>query len=685
MRFSKSTCFLDRPVYAFIGVHSPMLSGKPQAEAYRPLFLPLVLVGDSKLGGISSTISAYESLLLRGFIVDCVVLFRDDYYRNWEYLQPYFAERGIRVEAVSPPPPPLGNKAENFSSTEQYYDRIVSRETDIQSVQRHLDSCHSKRLVELESMSQRTLQSIWWPFVQHGHVLDEKDVAVIDSANSDFFSIYSKSRSSLSESLLSRQFDGSASWWTQTLGHANSSLTLAAARASGRYGHVMFPKATHLPALKLAERMIQQGPGKGWASRAFFSDNGSTGMEVALKMALRAFSVRHGDLAHEEKKTLGILGLKGSYHGDTIGAMDACEEGVFTCEWHSSKGFWIDPPTVGIRDGRVFVSIPSAIGDEKNGVSVQRDFESLAQVYNIPARLATPLAHLYSAFVKRTLKTLTPRKLAALVIEPLVMGAGGMLFVDPLFQRVLVDTVRGNEASSHSQNTDDQWSGLPVIFDEVFVGLYRLGVQSTALLLGVKPDISVYAKMLTGGLVPLAITLTSDSIFRSFWSGNKIDALLHGHSYTAHAVGCEVANESLEALDKLSRSESWKVAQRKWDNSDLVWSLWSPEFVNVVSKLPFVSEVMTLGTLLSFKLKDQPHHAGRLSLFLSGFTDQSQNRGYSSHSAERLLRSLETDESVHFRTLGHVAYFITSANTDSSNIRKLEYQILLALQKGATN
>jgi dethiobiotin synthetase/adenosylmethionine--8-amino-7-oxononanoate aminotransferase len=132
--------------------------------------------------------------------------------------------------------------------------------------------------------------------VQHG-LVHENNVTVIDSAHSDFYSVSNKSvvdDPSSKDSVLSPQFDGSASWWTQVLGHAHPSLTLAAARASGRYGHVLFPQAVHLPALKLAEKLIHDGPGKGWASRAFFSDNGSTGMEVTLKMAIRAYSSRHG-------------------------------------------------------------------------------------------------------------------------------------------------------------------------------------------------------------------------------------------------------------------------------------------------------------------------------------------------------------------------------------------------------
>ena len=594
------------------GVHSPTPSGITQLESYRSLFFPTVLVGDHKLGGISSTISSYESLLLRGYIVDSVVLFRDEFYRNWEYLTPYFAERNVPVTSFDPPPLQTANDDENFILTEKYYTAIVpkSESGPIFDVLHHLDDCHASRMRDLESMPRRTLDSIWWPFVQHGLVENENDVTVIDSAYSDFFSVYDPLHgTSHQQSCLGRQFDGSASWWTQAIGHSHPSLSLAAARAAGRYGHVIFPQATHLPALRLAERLLRDGPGKGWASRAYFSDDGSTGMEIALKMALRAFSVRKGNtLDSVTKKTLGVLGLKGSYHGDTIGAMDACEDGVFTCEWHSAKGYWFDPPTVSIRKGRVVITVPPAIAAETLPAMSTINAESLSWVYDIPCRLNTPLADVYRGYIQRTLESLQKHcghKLAALVVEPLVMGAGGMIFVDPLFQRAMIDVVRGPRSPKH---TPPDWSGLPVIFDEVFVGLYRLGLQSSAPLLGVNPDISVYAKILTGGLVPLAVTLASDAIYKSFLSKDKKDALLHGHSYSAHPVGCEVANATLDIVEKLASSGLWMDAQRKWTHCNTkhtVWSFWDPDFVNALSRMEGVAEVMTLGTVLAFKVKDE--------------------------------------------------------------------------------
>ncbi|TFY58462.1 hypothetical protein EVJ58_g6409 [Rhodofomes roseus] len=667
----------SRPSHMYIetagGIHSPTLSGTTQVDAYRPLFLPTVLVGDAHLGGISTTISSYESLLLRGYIIDLVLLFKDAYYRNFEYLMPYFSERGIRVLPLDPPHKRLAYPDEERTEMGKYYSRLVpdSLQGGMFDALEYLDQCHAKRVAELDSMPQRTADTIWWPFVQHGLVKAPSDINVIDSATKDFFSIYNGHKAKATQeaptaSLLEPQFDGSASWWTQAIGHAHPSLTLAAARAAGRYGHVMFPEATHAPALRLAERSCTRGPAR-----------------AGRRMALRAYASRNTAATPERKprKDLGILGLKGSYHGDTIGAMDACEEGVYTCEWHDAKGYWLDPPTVSNKKGRVVVSLPQSMASTADGMS-EVDVGSLQQAYDVQSRLESPLADVYRNFVASTLKKLKERgtpEIAALVLEPLVMGAGGMIFVDPLFQRVLIDVVRASEPHPPAKGG---WSGLPVIFDEVFVGFYRLGLRTTGPLLGVNPDISVHAKILTGGLLPLAVTLASDSIFQAFNSDSKLDALLHGHSYTAYPVGCEVANETLSIVEKLAESDQWDQARAQWgiDKSEkraetAVWSLWTPDFIDKLTRLDAVNEVMTLGTVLAFKIRD---NAG----------------GYQSHSAQKVLQSLrlptkeQTSSSapggapfgMHYRTLGDVAYFMLSLNTSATVVQTVQSRILAALQ-----
>lgn len=594
-------------------MHSPSLDGKSQIDSYRPLRFPSILIGDYKLGGISSTISAYESLLLRGYSIDAICLFEDTYYRNWEYLRSYFLDSDILVATFPAPPPKLKAAEETFKSTQAYYANLIDGGY-VKDISERLDKSHENRIEELSSMSSRSVASIWWPFVQHGLVGRTEDVTVIDSAHGDFFDVYTGDISN-NRDTLKPLYDGSASWWTQAFGHGNPTLALAAARAVGRYGHVMFPQATHLPALKLAERLLsKQGPGNDWASRVFYSDDGSTAMEVALKMALRAYCKRHGhDLEPSQKQKLGILGLKGSYHGDTIGAMDACYagDGVYTCEWHSAKGFWFDPPHISIRNGKAIITLPEAISKESGSNYKEIHAHSFQWFFNIEARLDTGLSGIYRRYITTKLDQIEAEqsRLAALVLEPLVMGAGGMIFVDPLFQRILVETIRDRETVSVP---DGSWRGLPTIFDEVFVGMYRMGWQSCISTLGVKPDIAVYAKTLTGGVVPLAVTLASSSIFDAFLGETKAEALLHGHSYTAHPIGCEVANEALSLMDKTVISKEWKDMQAAWCQYDrnvdvsstFMWSFWDPRFIDNLSRLRAVKSVATLGTVLAFKVED---------------------------------------------------------------------------------
>ncbi len=153
------------------------------------------------------------------------------------------------------------------------------------------------------------------------------------------------------------------------------------------------------------------------------------------------------------------------------------------------------------------------------------------------------LAKAYKAYLHSLFQEIhaTKVEIGALVIEPIVIGAGGMKFVDPLFQKLLVLECKSRK--------------IPVIFDEIFVGIYRLGHVSTYELLGVHPDIACYGKILTGGTVPLAVTLASDSVYNTFLSDSKAAALLHGHSYTAHPIGCAAALATLEEIKDIPAYE----------------------------------------------------------------------------------------------------------------------------------
>ncbi|KAH7341703.1 PLP-dependent transferase [Rhizoctonia solani] len=656
------------------GVHSPTLLGTLQADAYRPLLLPTVLIADPRLGGISSTISAYESMILRGYDIDLVLCMLDQpwskAYLNHEFLAPWFAERGIPL--CAPPPPPA--KSDNdLNNMEAYYSQISDRQGEIQRADRILTEAHKKRIENLESMPQRAVKSFWWPFVQHDFIKNpQKDITTIDSAHGDSFSVHS---SDATDSLLKPYIDGSASWWTQSFGHSHHRLALAAAQAAGRYGHVIFPLAVHQPALDLAERLVK-GPGKGWADRVFFSDDGSTAVEVALKMAIRAVALR---LQRSTKAELGVLGIKGSYHGDTIGAMDACEGGVYNAsvEWHRERGFWFDPPTVGIHDGVAQITVPSDSGARKH------TFPSISAIYDVSSRLTTPLADAYRKHIRNELERLTQsgRAFGALVIEPIILGAGGMLFVDPLFQRILVDIVRESSDlfKTGQQKAPGEWTGLPIIFDEVFTGFHRIGPLTPASILETTPDIGVYAKILTGGVVPLSATLTTNSIFSAFNfpGAKKIDALLHGHSYSAHPVGCSVSGAVMDEIKIVTEGKEWQEAKKRCASGlyasdgrreNGVWTLWDPSFVEAISKSRRVEQTMSLGTVYAMTLRGA-------------------EGGYQATIAQDFITSVQKQLSanggkygLHARTLGDVVYFMSSLNTGRDTLKTIEQAVLAALE-----
>ncbi|KAG8796991.1 hypothetical protein FRC17_007885, partial [Serendipita sp. 399] len=242
------------------GVLSPVPSGTTQADAYRPLRLPVLLVGDSNLGGISTTLSAYESLNSRGYDVNSILIFKNDRYRNHDYLKEWSASRGIKLSTFDPPPPrpPVRNYSRDEMNMKEYYAQ-ASTTTDAISLVNYLDQCHLSRLETLQSLPQRASDTLWYPFSQHKTISSPKDITVVDSAHGDFFTTTSvPSTTKLPPSLISsHKFDGSASWWTQGVGHAHPSLSATVAYTSGRYGHVIFPQTAHEPAVLLAESLLR--------------------------------------------------------------------------------------------------------------------------------------------------------------------------------------------------------------------------------------------------------------------------------------------------------------------------------------------------------------------------------------------------------------------------------------------
>jgi dethiobiotin synthetase/adenosylmethionine--8-amino-7-oxononanoate aminotransferase len=529
------------------GVHSPGISGSLQADIMRSLRLPVILVGDSKLGGISSTLTAFESLKLRGFEIPFIIMFNTNY-KNHEIIK---NNTDSKVIVIEQPPSKLDDSQLDLYNMRTYVQRICQTES-FNEFYIELIEYQKKRLRVLNELQYFGSDLIWWPFTQHEQV---KNPIVIDSAYEDHYDVFDPVDTELS---FKSYFDGCASWWTQGLGHGNPKLALTAGYAAGRYGHVIAAETVHEPAYFLAKELLDTA-GAGWADRVFYSDNGSTAVEVAIKMAIGT-ATKNLEMNNESIEW-SVIGLQGSYHGDTIGAMDLSDPNIFNnkVHWYKGKGFWFNPPTVELKDEYFHICFPDECKFHVS--SAEKTFKSFKQVF-FSKRPETRL--LYREFIIQKLKEqIKTKNFGALVMEPLILGAGGMIFVDPLFQKELINVVR----NPHWWNS--RTLKIPVVFDEVFVGMYRLGktLPSVSSLFNSNeylPDIACYAKCLTGGLLPLAVTLATKEIFDVFRGNSKIQALLHGHSYTAHPVGCMVALESLKqyrALQSEIQANEWFV----WD------------------------------------------------------------------------------------------------------------------------
>ncbi|KAK9815939.1 hypothetical protein WJX72_012312 [[Myrmecia] bisecta] len=591
------------------GVASPAPSGRLQCDAYRPLRLPGVLVGDGRLGGISATISAHESLLLRGYDTSVVVLMESSpLHQNARALGSHFGPRMLIVSLPACPEPPEGpeptgaggasvvdaNLQQWIDSTRPQFDEILA----------HLQQQHQQRVAQLASAADAAQAQLWWPFTQHASLKDQQRITVADSRCGEEFAVYQADAETAAPSLRP-QYDACASWWTQGMSaELQPRMVEAIAYGAARYGHIIFPETAYEPAVKLADLLLKS-VGKGWADRVFYSDDGSTAVEVALKMAFRTYMLDHNIGAEEAQAAipeLWVVGLQNGYHGDTLGAMDAVAPSPFNgpkqTPWYSGRGLFLDPPTVCMVKGTWQVRQAGASAPPSDTPPVTR-FPSREAVFSRD-RDGSDLHQAYRRQIEGQLDG-SPKPLAACILEPVLQGAGGMALVDPLYQRTLAQACRARN--------------IPVIFDEVFSGLWRLGRVSAAEMLGVSPDIACYAKLLTGGTVPLAATLATKAVFDAFQGASKLDALLHGHSYSGHAIGCSAAvaalqiysdptlNPSLCAPASAGRNATCPKAPQCKAACGRLLELWDGAAVKEVSLHPRVKSVMSLGTVLAAELE----------------------------------------------------------------------------------
>jgi adenosylmethionine-8-amino-7-oxononanoate aminotransferase len=277
--------------------------------------------------------------------------------------------------------------------------------------------------------------------------------------------------------------DGLASWWTACHGYNHPHIADALRAQIEIMPHVMFGGLAHEPAYRLAARLARLLPGE--LDHVFFAESGSVSVEIAMKMALQ-FQINRGVRGRTK-----FLAFRGGYHGDTLATMTVCdpEEGM-----HSLFA--------GVMPEQVIADLP-------------RDAASEATLDALLARRG--------------------HEIAAILVEPLVQGAGGMLLHSPNVLRTL-----RRLADKH---------GVLLIFDEIFTGFGRTGTLFAMQAAGIEPDIVTLSKALTGGTLPLSAAVASRKVFAAFWSDDPGAALMHGPTYMANPLACAAANASLDLFE----------------------------------------------------------------------------------------------------------------------------------------
>lgn len=346
------------------------------------------------------------------------------------------------------------------------------------------DHFFSEVMPEAENGDLRSKTSrIWHPFTQHKIFPNALEISGAKG-------VYLQTKDG-------RQLiDGISSWWINIHGHCHPKIVEAVRSAAGEVDQVIFAGFTHAPAERLAEKLLEHAPGFDYA---FFSDSGSTSVEVALKMA-----AGYWHNIGTPRKT--IVALENSYHGDTFGTMAAGSRSVYSAAY---EPYLFDS-----------LHLPFPEGDGQNTIQA---FE----------------------------KMLSERgsDIAAFICEPLVLGAGGMLMYDEATLKAIYDLCQKHDVF--------------FIADEVMTAWGRTGHKFACGRAGFTPDILCSSKALTNGFLPLAVTLCSEKIYQAFYSEDRGKTFFHSSSFSGNPLACTAACASLEiwdeepVLERMQNLESW--------------------------------------------------------------------------------------------------------------------------------
>jgi len=354
---------------------------------------------------------------------------------------------------------------------------------------------------------------VWHPFTQ---MMTEPDVLEIVKAEGT--SLIAKDGKSY--------LDCNSSWWVNVHGHGHPHIAKAISEQFEKVDHIIFAGATHEKGVELSERIINTLPDNHF-QKVFFSDNGSTSTEVALKMC---FQYWHNQGTPKNR----VLAIEGAYHGDTFGAMSVGERDYFNKPF---EPFFFDV-----------------------------DY------------LPFPKKELEKSTIEKAEKLFQTNDFSALIVEPLIQGSSGMRTYSSEWLDQLVKL-----AKKHN---------VIVIFDEVMTAWGRTGELFAMNHVNELPDIVCLSKGLTGGVLPLGLTVTTQKIFDAFLSPERVKAFLHGHSFTGNPLACAAACASLDIFEQESTWEKVKLITSK-----------NKEFGSKMENHPSIEDIRIMGTILALELK----------------------------------------------------------------------------------
>ncbi len=537
-------------IETFGGPLSPLNESELQIELVRGLGLPCVLVSLSSLGAITRSLTTLRYLRSEEIDVRAVVLVGP----ADEYAVEQIALHGSIQVVELHLPSEWTVEGLQSSANEQKRMLDVIRELLGDSSPRPLPPGPPLRNGERgETLLFRDSQHVWHPYTP---LRGADEPLPVVAAQNEFLELADGRR----------LIDGISSWWTILHGHRVPRLMQALREASERIDHVLFAGVTHPYAVECAERLLKTTPWQG--GRMFFSDNGSTAVEVALKMAYQFWCHRG-----EPQRRL-FVGFEDGYHGDTFGAMAVGRDPLFFGRFE-----------------------PLLFKAERVPVDPNRLDELLARKHS---------------------------EVAAVIIEPLVQGAGGMRMHSPEVLRQLHEVCQRHD--------------VLFIADEVMTA-GRTGTWWAHTQAGIEPDLICCSKTLAGGVLPLAATLVAPKIVVEFDVADREKTFFHGHSFTAHPLACAVAVENLRLLSEGNWLNESRRIQSRWERAS-----------QELSKLPGVSDARVCGTILAI---DVGHSGGYLA-----------ENG-------REMRRIAIENKVLLRPLGNVLYALPPLGTSDQSLDQI--------------